>query len=104
MGAERTTLGSGQITVVANLEAIAIPYDGSTTAEKMLAAVEAAIKARLSGGAVDSYEIRGRSLARTPLPDLIALRNQLKVEVAREQSAKGLIPDSRRLWIRFGGM
>lgn len=99
---DRTTVGGGQITVGANLQTTAHSYDGSTLAAKMLAAVEAAIKARLEGGAVDSYEIRGRNLSRTPLPDLVALRSQLRIEVAREQSAAGLIPDFRRLHIRFG--
>lgn len=100
---DRTTVGSGQITVGANLSSLTQSYDGRTLAEQMLAAVESAIKARLEGGAVDSYEIRGRNLSRTPLPDLVALRSQLRIEVAREQSAAGLIPDIRRLHIRFGG-
>lgn len=104
MVGHRLTIGGGQITVVANLETSLQPYDGSTTAQKMLLAVETAIQARLSGGAVDSYEIRGRSLARTPLPELVVLRNQLKIEVAREQAAAGLMPDSRRLFIKFRGM
>lgn len=98
---DRTTVGQGQITVGANLTSLE-SFDGRTTAAKMLAAVEGAIKARLEGGAVDSYEIRGRSLSRTPLPGLVALRSQLRIEVAREQSAAGLIPDARRLHIRFG--
>lgn len=100
----RYLVGSGQIQVGANLEAIASPFDGSTEAQKMLKAVEAAIKARLEGGAVDSYEIRGRNLRRTPLPQLIELRSQLRIEVAREQSAAGLMPDARRLFVRWRGV
>ena len=103
LGGGRITLGCGQITVLANLESQISSYDGSTTAQKMLAAVESAIAARLSGGAVDSYEIKGRRLDRTPLPDLVALRSQLKIEVQREQAAAGLLPDARRLFIRFRG-
>lgn len=96
-------LGAGELEVLANFESIISPYDGSTTAQKLLSLVETAIKARLEGGAVDSYEIRGRNLSRTPLPDLVKLRDRLKIEVARERSALGLMPDSRRLWVRFGG-
>lgn len=103
LGGGRTTLGSGQITVLTNLQSALGSYDGSTVAQKMLAAVEAAIQARLSGGAVDSYEIKGRRLDRTPLPDLVALRSQLKIEVQREQAAAGLVSDPRRLHIRFKG-
>lgn len=102
-GGSRHTIGSGQITVLANLESAQYAYNGSTTAQKMLAAVEVAIQARLTGGAVDSYEIKGRRLDRTPLPDLVALRSQLKIEVQREQAAAGLMPDARRLFIRFRG-
>lgn len=102
-GDNRATLGAGQITVLANLEGTGA-YDGSTTAQKMLALIEKAIAARLSGGAVDSYEIKGRRLDRTPLPDLVGLRSQLKIEVQREQAAAGLMPDSRRLFVKFRGM
>lgn len=104
LGGGRITLGSGQITVLANLESALGSYDGSTMAQKMLAAVEGAIAARLSGGAVDSYEIKGRRLDRTPLPDLVALRSQLKIEVYREQAAAELMGgDPRRLFVRFRG-
>lgn len=47
----------------------------------MLAAVETAITARLSGGAVDSYSIGGRNLRYMSLLELFKIRDQLKSEV-----------------------
>ena len=36
----------------------------------------------------ESYSIQGRSLARTPIADLIALRSQYKAELVREERAE----------------
>ena len=51
------------------------------TAASLLVKVEAAIEARLDGGAVDSYSIRGRSLEYMDIGDLFKLRDQLRREV-----------------------
>lgn len=106
LSGDRTRVGQGQITVIANLAAVATTYDDRSDAEQMLDAVNTAIKARLSGGAVDSYSIRGRNLSRTPLPELFSLRDRLKSEVSRERAAEKIaqgLGDPRRLWVRFGG-
>ena len=96
----RVTIGSGQIQVVSNLAVGTNPFDGRSNARKMLEAVEAAIIARLQGGAIIEYQIKGRDLKRDPLPDLIVFRDQLRVDVAREEKAsKG--NDGRRLYVRF---
>lgn len=102
--ADRVTIGSGQIQALSNLAVGTNPYDGRLEVEKMLDAVNQAIQARLSGGAVKKYEIKGRDLERDPIPDLIALRDKLKVEVARaraaDRKAQGM-GDPRRLLVRF---
>lgn len=103
---DRVTIQTGQIKVAVNLATIAAPYDGRSNSRKMLEAVDAAIQARLSGGAVDSYTIKGRDASRTPIPDLIRLRDLLKAEVAREdQAAKVAQGDVApgKLFVRFGG-
>ena len=46
-----------------------------------------AIKAKLEGGAVASYSINGRSLANTPLRDLIALEKEYRALAAAEASS-----------------
>ncbi|MEE9609535.1 MAG: hypothetical protein V3U03_17495 [Myxococcota bacterium] len=51
------------------------------TAAALLVKVEAAIDARLDGGAVDSYAIRGRSLQYMDIAGLFKLRDQLAREV-----------------------
>ncbi len=56
----------------------------------LLTKVEAAIDARLEGGAVDSYSIDGRNLKYVSLTDLFAMRRKLAREV--EVAASGGLP------------
>jgi len=100
----RVTIGSGQSQVVSNLAVGTDAYDGRLEVEKMLDAVTAAIQARLTGGAVFKYQIKGRDLERDPIPDLILLRDRLKVEVSRAKAADKIaqgLGDPRRLFVRF---
>lgn len=100
---QRTTIGSGHVEVLPNLSAVSGTYDGRSTAEKQLAAVESTIQSRLNGTHVDRYSIGGRELWRTPLSELTALRDQLRSQVAREQSAAGNGANPTKLFIKFGG-
>lgn len=50
--------------------------------EADLTAVEAAIRARLDGGAVDSYAIEGRSLKYVSLAELRELRDEILTELS----------------------
>ncbi len=63
----------------------------STTTDQMLAAVEAAINARLTGGAVQSYSIEGRNLQYTNLTELYKIRTKLKAEVASETGTRNYV-------------
>lgn len=54
----------------------------STDNASLLDAVNNAIAARLSGGAVDSYRIGDRDLKYIPLPDLFNMRDSLRREIA----------------------
>ena len=56
----------------------------------LLTKVEAAIDARLDGGAVDFYSIDGRNLKYVSLTDLFAMRRKLAREV--ETLAAGGLP------------
>jgi hypothetical protein len=92
---------AGTMKVVA---AIAEGTDARTSTQKLLDAVNAAIQTILDGGAVQSYSIKGRNLARMGMGELMALRDQLKVEVAREKSAESIaqgLGDPRKLYVRF---
>lgn len=53
------------------------------TSESLLALVEAAIEALLTGGA-SSYSIGSRSVTKLDLADLFEQRNQLQIQAARE--------------------
>jgi len=96
------TVASGFITVAPAFAASTL--DNRTHARKALANIEAYLENAQNLTAA-SYEIAGRRLARIGLPELLALRDRYKFEVAREdatsRAAQGL-PDSRRVMVRFG--
>ena len=83
------TLGAGQLQVLAALTYTGTPgaVDGRTQVQQDLAAVQAAIRAMVSGGAVAEYTIGTRRLKKMELTDLLQLEGKLKAEVKREQAA-----------------
>lgn len=101
---ERYTLGTGELTVKANIPAAGNTYDGRTQAEIDLDAVRAEMRARITGGSVQEYTIGNRSLKKMPMADLIALESKLKADVARETRAdrisKGM-DSGRAVYVRF---
>jgi hypothetical protein len=103
---EKVTLGAGQLTLLAALGYTGTPgaFDGRTQAEKDLAAVQAAMRAIVSGGAVAEYTIGSRRLKKMEMADLITLESKLKSEVKREQAAalqaQGL-GNPHNLFVRF---
>lgn len=104
-GSERITLGSGQITVEADLLAASTGFDGRSQARKDLDAVQAAIRAIISGGAVAEYTIGNRSVRKMGMESLIMLESKLKAEVVREEKAQAIangLGDPNNLFVRFG--
>ena len=100
------TLGSGQLTVVAALSYAGTPaaLDGRSQAQKDLDAVQAAIRAIVSGGVVKQYTIGNRSLSKYDLKDLLELESKLKAEVKREQMADLIangLGNPHNLFVRF---
>ncbi|HOW42302.1 MAG TPA: hypothetical protein PLF03_01415 [Candidatus Omnitrophota bacterium] len=65
------------------------------TKQEMLDNVEAAINARMTGGAVQSYSIGGRNLQYITLTELIKLRDSLRQEIVAGGSG------SRTSYARF---
>jgi len=105
-GSQSITLGSGQLTVKASLAYAGSPQalDNRTQTQKDLDAVDAAIRAIVSGGAVSQYTIGNRSLSRYSLSDLQVLRSRLLAEVKREQAASLVaqgLGNPRKLFVRF---
>ena len=89
---EKLTLGAGQVEVVAALNYAGTPgaFDGRSQAQKDLDAVQAAIRALVSGGVVREYTIGNRSLK--------------KYEVKREQMAELMANgqgNPHNLFVRF---
>lgn len=100
-------LGRGSVTVEASLVYSGTPgaFDGRSQAEQDLAAVQSAIRAIVTGGAVSEYRIGTRSLKKYDLSELMSLESQLKAEVAREKKAEMIangLGNPHNLFVRFG--
>jgi hypothetical protein len=100
------TMGSGQLTVLRSLSYTGTPgaVDGRSQAQQDLDAVQAAIRALVSGGAVQQYSIGSRSLTKMRLEDLMTLESKLKADVKREQMAELMangLGNPHNLFVRF---
>jgi hypothetical protein len=105
-GGEKLTLGAGQLEVLAALQYAGSPgaFDGRSQAQIDLDAVQAAIRAMVSGGAVAEYSIGSRRLKKMALADLMQLESSLKAEVKREQAASLIangLGNPHNLFVRF---
>lgn len=105
-GSEKLTLGAGQLEVLAGLNYTGTPgaFDGRSQAQKDLDAVQAAMRAMISGGAVAEYSIGSRRLKKMEMADLIQLEAKLKAEVKREQAATMVangLGSPHNLFVRF---
>lgn len=101
--AERFTLGTGTLSVKANIPTTNT-FDGRTQAQIDLDAVRAAMRAIVTGGATQEYSIGNRSLKKMAMADLIALETKLKADVAREARADRLakgMNSGRAVYVRF---
>lgn len=102
--AERYTLGTGTLSVKANIPAAGNTYDGRTQSQIDLEAVRAAMRAIVTGGATQEYSIGNRSLKKMSMPDLIALETKLIADVARDARADRLakgMNSGRAVYVRF---
>lgn len=85
------TVGQGQMVVEPSFDAQAL--DARSSSRRMLDAVEATLEGRASS-AQQEYEIATsagkRKLVYVPMAELLALRDRLRAEVAREEQASAL--------------
>jgi hypothetical protein len=88
-GSDSVTFGSGSIAVNASYADAATGFDGRSQVEKDLAAVQAAMRAMISGGAVAEYTIGGRSVRKMTLESLITMESKLKYDLAIERRNNG---------------
>ena len=103
----RLTAGEGTLFVKPNLSGLTIgstTYDGTSPAEKILAAIEAEILARATGGMTVEYTIGNRSLKKEPMAGLLTLRSQYRLTVSRERRAQAIangLGNPGRVGVRF---
>jgi len=99
---ERHTVGTGMVDILPNF-ATAETLDSRTHAEKVLHAIEAVIEKRATKDQ-ESYTIKGRSLSRTPLPDLLVLRDRYRSELRAAKRAEKVRAGQRpgtKIHVRF---
>jgi hypothetical protein len=83
----KVTVDSGKTKVVPNINSTAA-IEMRSQARQDLEAVQAAMRAIISGGAVQEYAVGTRSLKKMTMEDLIKLESKLKVLVVREEKAE----------------
>jgi hypothetical protein len=103
---EHVTIGAGQLEVLPSLSYAGSPgaFDGRSQAQIDLDAVQAAIRAIITGGAVAEYTIGNRRLKKLEMTDLLALESTLKAQVKREQAAQlqaNGLGNPHNLYVRF---
>lgn len=97
---QRFSIASGTVEILPDPATVAAGTDRRTHAQIVLEAIEAVIEGRASKDQ-EEFRIGERSLKRTPIADLLALKEAYEGKVARERlAAKGI--DSRRVFVRFG--
>lgn len=100
-GSRRESLGSGRLKIRA---AAGNAVTGKSQIRQDLEAVQAAMRAMISGGAVAEYTIGGRSLRKIDMTDLIMLEQKLKGELYREEKAERLangLGNPSNVFVRF---
>jgi hypothetical protein len=99
----RYTIAEGLITLLDNISGRSALYDNRSHAKKVLDAIEAVIEGRASQDQMQ-YSIAGRSLSRTPIPDLMKLRATYKTEYDNELATANMeagLGSKRKIYTRF---
>lgn len=103
---DRRIVDRGTCKVVAGVDEYVFGLDNRSHVKKVLDAIEAVILGRATSDQ-QAYTIAGRSLQRTPLPDLIQLRQLYKAEYdaeLAEEKANNGETTGRRYLVRFGSI
>lgn len=95
-------VSDGMIHIVADLAGVSDEFDGRDHVQKVIDAIEAVIEGRASIDQ-ESYAINNRQLKRTPIADLIKLRDRYKEELRRQEASKksGGSLLGRPVYVRF---
>ena len=99
-GVDVVEVESGQITIKPDLAALEAGHDGRAHVQKVIDAIEAVLEKRAT---LDQqrYTINNRELWRTPIPELLMLRDRYRAELRRMKAAsKGALFD-QHVRVRF---
>ncbi len=99
-GDDTLSIETGELIIAPDLAAQGAGFDGRDHARKVLDAIEAVIEGRAS---IDqqSYTINNRSLQRTPIADLLKLRDRYRAEVQAKKSARRGFGMGRTIKVRM---
>jgi len=91
-GAEKYTVDSSEVQVLPDLRsgAATAAQDVRSHPQRVLAAIEAVLEGRASRDQ-EEYRIGDRMLKRTPVADLLRLRDRYRAEVASEAAGRRLV-------------
>ncbi len=84
-GGETCLLEDGHLDILPDLLSAGAGFDGRSHAERVLDAIEAVIEGRATQDQ-QSYTINNRSLSRTPLADLLLLRERYRAQVVQQRA------------------
>lgn len=99
----RYTIAEGTVVLLDNIGGRSALYDNRSHAKKVLDAIEAVIEGRATKDQ-QQYQIAGRSLQLTPIPDLLRMRSIYLSEYNSELEAdriKAGFPSKRKILTRF---
>ncbi len=86
-GFEVVEVEADSMTVLPDLASQGEGFDGRSHLERVLDAIEAVIERRATLDQ-ERYRINNRELHRTPIPELLVLRDRYKAEIRRMKAAK----------------
>ena len=100
-GTTVTEIECGELRIMPDLAQVTGAHDGRNHVDRVLDAIEAVIEGRATRDQ-ESYRINNRELRRTPISDLMALRDRYRAEQRRSRSAaKGQSLLGRKISVRF---
>ncbi len=102
-GDDRYLINSGALEVKPGFNQQFDGFDARSHVKKVLDAIESVIERRATKDQM-GYTIEGRTLERTPIPDLLKFRDQYKIEYGREQQIEKTGVSAgrrRRVGVRF---
>jgi hypothetical protein len=99
-GADLVEVEAGQVEVKPDLAGMSAGYDGRDHLRRVLEAIEAVIEKRATIDQ-DRYTINNRELWRTPIPELMALRDRYRSELRRAEALKSGRLFNQAVRVRF---